>query len=65
MTALMSALGSFAQSLFSTTEGSEGVVVQFFNWLTSSAVLPYFLIGVAVSITLLAIRIVRGVIWGD
>lgn len=61
MSALMSTLTQFATSLF----GAGGVVPTFFTWLTSESVLPYFLIGVAVSITLLAIRIVRGVIWGD
>lgn len=60
ITVMQSLFGAF----FSTTEGSEGVVVQLFEWLTSATVAPYFLIGVAVSIVLLAIKVIRGVFWG-
>lgn len=65
MSSIVSVLTSLANALFSTAEGSEGIVVQFFSWLTSSAVLPYFGIGIAVSLVLLAVKIVRGAIWGD
>lgn len=65
MTAIVNVLTSLANALFSTAEGSEGIVVQFFGWLTSSAVLPFFGIGIAVSLVLLAVKIVRGAIWGD
>lgn len=65
MSSIVAVLTSLANALFSTAEGSEGIVVQFFSWLTSSAVLPYFGIGIAVSLVLLAVKIVRGAIWGD
>lgn len=61
MTALVSVLQSLASALF----GTNGIVVTFFGWLTSSDVLPYFGIGIAVSLVLLAVKIVRGAIWGD
>lgn len=64
MTQIVSILQSLFGALFSTTEGSEGVVVQLFSWLTSADVAPYFLIGIAVSIVLLGIKVIRGVFWG-
>lgn len=64
MEQIVSVMQSLFGAFFSTTEGSEGVVVQLFGWLTSAEVAPYFLIGVAVSIVLLAIKVIRGVFWG-
>lgn len=64
MAALVTILQSFASALFSTTEGSEGILIQFFNWVTSADVLPYFGLGICVSLILLAVKIVRGTVWG-
>lgn len=61
----MSDLVAVLQSLASALFGTNGIVIQFFGWLTSSAVLPFFGIGIAVSLVLLAVKIVRGAIWGD
>lgn len=61
----MSDLVAVLQSLASALFGTNGIVIQFFGWFTSSAVLPFFGIGIAVSLVLLAVKIVRGAIWGD
>lgn len=61
----MASLVSVLQSLASALFGTNGIVVTFFGWLTSADVLPYFGIGIAVSLVLLAVKIVRGAIWGD
>lgn len=61
----MASLVSVLQSLASALFGTNGIVVTFFSWLTSADVLPYFGIGIAVSLVLLAVKIVRGAIWGD
>lgn len=41
-----------------------GAIPTFWNWLTQSDVLPYFMIGVAVALLLLAVRVVKGIFWG-
>ena len=71
MTALLNALKDFAVMVFGGTLGSgdgatavTGLVPTFFNWVTTSTVLPYFVIGICVSLVLLAIKIVRGTVWG-
>lgn len=64
MEAIVSVLQQIADALFSTAADSQGAVVIFWEWLTSTAVLPYFLIGVGVSMLLLAVRIVKGIFWG-
>lgn len=60
MSSLVSNLNSFVSALF----GSGGLVPTFFSWVTSSDVLPYFVLGICVSLVLLAIKIVRGTVWG-
>lgn len=40
------------------------VVGDVFAFITSNAVLPYFVIGIAVSLTLVGVMIVRRVVWG-
>lgn len=61
MSTLLSTLTEVATSIF----GTGGVVPTFFTWLTSSTVLPYFAIGIGVSLLLLGVKIVRGIIWGN
>ena len=60
MSSLVTNLNSFVSALF----GSGGLVPTFFTWVTSSDVLPYFVMGICVSLVLLAIKIVRGSVWG-
>lgn len=60
MSSLVTNLQSFVAALF----GTDGIVLTFFNWVTSAAVLPYFVLGICVSLVLLAIKVVRGTIWG-
>lgn len=63
-TATMTSIMDLAQSLADGLFGTDGLVLTFFSWLVSDAVLPFFVIGLTVSLTLLAVKIVRGVIWG-
>lgn len=65
MANLITNVQDFFTALFSTAEGSEGIVTQFFTWVTSAEILPYFAVGICVSLVLLSIRIVRGLIWGN
>lgn len=60
MSSLVTNLQSFVSALF----GTDGIVLTFFSWVTSAAVLPYFVLGICVSLVLLAIKVVRGTIWG-
>lgn len=67
MTAIVNTLQSIGVALFGGTLGEQtvtGAIPTFWNWLTDPDVLPYFLIGVCVSLLLLAVRIVKGVFWG-
>lgn len=64
MEALLSVLTSLFGALFSTAEGSQGIVVQLFEWLTTSPVLPFFGLGIVVSLVLLGIKVIRGLFWG-
>lgn len=60
MSGLITNLTSFMGALF----GTNGVIPTFFEWVTSTAVLPYFGLGICVSLVLLAVKVVRGTIWG-
>lgn len=60
MSSLVSNLSSFVAALF----GDGGVVPTFFTWVTGDKVLPYFVLGICVSLVLLAIKVVRGTVWG-
>ena len=71
MTALVNALKDFATMLFGGTIGTgesaqtvQGILKTFWTWVTSADVLPYFVMGICVSLVLLAIKIVRGTVWG-
>lgn len=71
MTSLVSALKDFAAALFGGTIGSgesavttAGVIPTFFNWVTKPEVLPFFALGICVSLVLLAVKVVRGTVWG-
>lgn len=60
MSGLVTNLTSFVSALF----GDGGVVPTFFTWVTGDKVLPYFVLGICVSLVLLAIKVVRGAVWG-
>lgn len=60
MATIATTLSQISSALF----GTGGAIPTFWTWLTGETVLPYFLIGVCVSLLLLAIRIVKGVFWG-
>lgn len=47
-----------------TLFGTNGVIPTVFTWVTSAAVLPYFAISVAISLTLVGVKIIRSVIYG-
>ena len=71
MASLISALKVFMVALFGGTIGSgesavttTGVIPTFFNWVTSPTVLPFFALGICVSLVLLAVKVVRGTVWG-
>ena len=71
MASLISALKEFMVALFGGTIGSgesavttTGVIPTFFNWVTSPTVLPFFALGICVSLVLLAVKVVRGTVWG-
>lgn len=71
MEAIVTVLRDIAVALFggSTTVGGQtvqvpGAINTFFDWLVSEPVLPFFLIGVGVSLLLLAVRVVKGIFWG-
>lgn len=57
------ALTQLTTTLFGTGE-TPGVIATVFEWITSADVAPFFMIGIAVSLGLVGIKIVRSVIWG-
>lgn len=67
MTSLIKVLQDLATALFgaATETAPAGIVVQFFDWITSASVLPFFGIGISVSLVLLASRIVRSAVWAS
>lgn len=54
------ALTQLTGTLFS----SNGVIPTVFTWVTSATVLPYFAIGIGISLALVGVKIIRSVIWG-
>lgn len=50
--------------LTSTLFGTNGVIPTVFSWVTSATVIPYFAIGIGISLALVGVKIIRGVIWG-
>lgn len=42
-----------------------GPIPSVFGWITSTDVLPYFALGITVSLILFGVKIVRGTIWGN
>jgi len=59
------ALSQLVTTLFGSAEGSEGVLVTVFGWLTSSTVLPFFAIGIGCSLALFGVKVIRSVVWGS
>lgn len=50
--------------LTGTLFGAEGVITTVFEWMTSATVLPFFAIGIGISLALVGVKIIRSVIWG-
>lgn len=60
MDSIVTVLQQISTALF----GEGGAITIFFEWLVDPKVLPYFLIGVGVSLLMLAVRVVKGIFWG-
>lgn len=60
MTSIISTLQNVMTGLF----GTGGAIPTFWNFLTGEDVLPFFLVGVAVSLILLGVKLVKGIFWG-
>lgn len=52
------------QSAFTLLFGTNGAIPTFFTWVTSDAVIEWFILGVACSLVLFGVKVVRGTIWG-
>lgn len=50
--------------LTTTLFGTNGVINTLFDWVTSTTVLPYFAIGIACSLALFGVKVIRSVVWG-
>lgn len=57
------ALKAVANTLFGTGD-TTGVIPTVFTWITSATVLPYFAIGIACSLALFGVKVIRGIVWG-
>lgn len=57
------ALTQLTTTIFGTGENA-GVIATVFDWITSEEVLPFFVISVGISLSLVGIKIIRSVIWG-
>lgn len=57
-------MSEVVSQITSTLFGTNGVIPTVFTWVTSAAVLPYFAISVAISLTLVGVKIIRSVIYG-
>lgn len=61
------ALTQLVTTLFGTGTGTgavTGVIPTVFSWITSTAVLPFFAIGIGCSLALFGVKVIRSVIWG-
>ena len=54
----------FPAAIASAVTAIIATVKNVFTMITSEAFLPYFVIGIAVSLTLVGVMIVRRVVWG-
>lgn len=52
------------QNVMTGLFGTGGAIPTFWAFLTGENVLPYFLVGVAVSLILLGVKLVKGIFWG-
>ena len=44
--------------------GETGPIPAVFSWITGTDVLPYFSLGITVSLVLFGVKVVRDTIWG-
>lgn len=56
-------LNQITTTLFGSGENA-GVISTVFDWITSAEVLPYIAISVAISLSLVGVKIIRSVIYG-
>lgn len=64
MTAFLEFARTLFEFFFSTAAENQGIIPQIFNWLISDTVLPYFGIGIVVSLVLAGVGICTKVFWG-
>lgn len=60
-------MGTVLTQITTTLFGSgdnAGVISTVFDWVTSADVLPYFCISIAISLSLVGIKIMRKVVYG-
>lgn len=57
-------MATAVKSMFSLLIGEGGAIPTFFTWLTSAEVLEYAILGIACSLILFGVKVVRGTIWG-
>lgn len=57
-------MGTALSELTATIFGTGGTIETVFSWITSSAVLPYFAIGIGCSLALFGVKVIRSVVWG-
>lgn len=55
---------SMIDSMKTALIGLLGFFTPVFSWITSETVLPYFMIGIAASGILFAVKGIRSVVWG-
>lgn len=60
----VSALSGFLTNIQSIITAVVTAATAIFGFITSEAVLPYFLIGIGLSIALFCVNMIRRVVWG-
>lgn len=57
-------MAGFLSNIQSIISAVISAATSMFTWMTSEAVLPYFLIGIGLSICLFVVNVIRRVVWG-
>lgn len=61
---MLSTVVSTVTGLFDLVFGTSGALGKFFTWVTGADVLPFFVIGIAMSIILMGVKLVKSTVWG-